>query len=1180
MNIKFIYGRSGSGKTTYVINEIEGLYNQNKETKKMLVIVPEQLTFQTEKKFIERFGFLGGNIEIASFKRLAYRLFKEVGGNAKTYIDGSGKSMLLFKIIDDLKDDLKVFSGCTNQTGFINNILDIICEFKRYNVAPEDLQQLKENLPIETFIYDKFSDICLIYDRFNESLSNRYLDSEEDLNVAALKLKNSKNYRDIDIWIDEFSGFTPQQYLILKELCNNNCKLNFSLNMDFSDDMDICYSEVFSPIIYTRDKLMQMAMEVNATLLQPVKIPSDPPYKFRDTKDLAYLEANYFRYPFEPYKETPENLQLFKAKNIYSEVEHTARKLVSLCRDNNAKPSEIAVISRNLESYESLVKSIFNEYDIPYFIDEKKDISSNIVIVLITSLMEIINNNWNYQSVFRHLKTDLLDIDVDSIHILENYVLASGIRGKKAWTDDATWYKKIVSNYKLKYRLKDYGDEEKITKLLINYLENEEFEIENFENEHIIHDIKTIKIICEARNKLLTPILKVIKGFSGKKPVKDFCQALFTYIEDINVFGKLQEHILVLNGNGEEAIATEYSKIWNFFIDLLDQMVEVIGDEIVNVDTFIDILKLGLKDHKMGFIPQSLEEVMVSSVERFNGYNIKYLFVLGVNDGVFPKNIDKEGLLTDRDRGFLKEKGIKLAKDTRSMAFEEQYLIYKTLTLSKGFLSVSYPIANNDEKALRPSIIISRLKSLFPEIKEYSDVIDCDYKDLVSNKVSTFNELITYFQEVSETQQVSPTFGEVYRWFINSPLWKDRMDNVISAFSYCNEEKSIGSSNALKLYGDDKKLSVSRIENYIRCPFGYFVKYGLKAKEREIFALTPPDLGTFIHNVLDRFARTVEKESSFSEIDEKLCEDIVEKSFNIEMEESSGNIFKASSRFNYFGNRVKTIVNRASKLIVRHMNSGNFIPLGYEIEFGFKEGTYSPIELTMSNGDTVKLIGKIDRADKLLYNEKDYLRIIDYKSGNKEFDLSEVYYGLQIQLLTYLDALLEKEKENTIYPVFPAGILYFKIDNPIIKTTKNLTDDEIEKEIMKLLKMKGLILSDTRIVREMDSTIQGASLILPVGFKKDGNFTSASRVATKEQFDLLRNHVRRKLVETCEKIYDGNIDISPCKTLRSAACEYCDYPGVCAFDSATRNNEYRYLGSKDDDEIWDLISKEEAEDNE
>ncbi|MFX0549425.1 PD-(D/E)XK nuclease family protein [Hathewaya histolytica] len=1235
MSIKIIYGRSGSGKTSYVIDEIRKKYKNREEKNSLILVVPEQLTFQTEKKLVEEFGFLGKGIEVLSFKRMAYRVFKEVGGVTRRHMESSGKTMLIYKIVEELKDELKVYSTAARQSGFVSTLGEIICEFKRYNVTPEALNELKDNIEENSFIYNKISDISLIYENFEKVLHKGYIDPDEDLTILKGKISESTILKDTDIWIDEFSGFTPQQYLILEELIKNNCNLNITLNMDYKDSKNPVFREVFSPIIYTEEKLIKTAENLGISIEEPVALSNNPSIKFKDSKELSYLERNYFSYPFKPYVEETEDIKLFKAINIYSEVEELSNEILHLCRDKGVKFSEIAVITRELGIYENLIRSIFDEYKIPYFIDEKKDITSNNLIVLITSLMEILGNNWRYESIFRYLKTGLTGIEKNHIDLLENYALRSGLKGKNAWNDEDIWFKTISLNYNLKYKLNNFlfkafskmdqgkrGDylkvlEENISDIRfrvqkafepINLEDKLKTEIEEkrelINEKELIKLLKTgelaeiIDIICEeeeetsteilevlneidiitrSKNEFIKPVIDLSNRIRGRKTGSKLCIELFNFLEELKVREKIELWIRDFELNGDVELLNEYSKIWNLVMELLDQVVEVLGEEYISLSHFSRILFLGFKEHKMGFIPQALHQVIVSSVERLRGHNIKYLFLIGVNDGVFPQINNKEGIFTDNDRIFLKEKGVELAKDTRTAAFEEQYLIYTTLTLGAKYLRVSYPIADHEGKALRPSIIISRLKALFPQLEEESNVIEKPEETLINSKVPAFNNFIEQLNIACTDEGLSPLWQSVFRWFEKEPHWKDKMDKILEAFSYSNQVESLGRDNTLKLYGDKKTFSVSRVENYIRCPFAYFVRYGLKAEERKIFTLSAPDLGTFMHKVLDRFSRSVEESLSWDSVDSKLTREIIEKETMKEMEQSSGNVFKRSSRYEYFGARIKRVLIRSAKLIVEHMQRGGFQPLGYEISFGMGEDGYSPINLELSTGDIVQLVGKIDRVDKLIYDNEDYFRVIDYKSGNKDFKLWEVYYGLQIQLLTYLDAILQKEGELENFPVFPAGILYFKIDNPIIKNKNNLSDEDIEKEIMKVLKMKGLIIADTKIIKEMDREIEGASLILPVGLKKDGDFTKTSHVATKEQFDLLREHVKAKLLKACEDMIEGNITIKPCKMGKTTTCDYCDYSSICTFDLSMKDNQYEILNEKKDEEVWHLLEKEKEE---
>ena len=462
---------------------------------------------------------------------------------------------------------------------------------------------------------------------------------------------------------------------------------------------------------------------------------------------------------------------------------------------------------------------------------------------------------------------------------------------------------------------------------------------------------------------------------------------------------------------------------------------------------------------------------------------------------------------------------------------------------------------------------------------EESNIVQGNNKDedleLVTSTIPTFNELITVIQESIERENISPLWEGVYHWYDSNKEWNHKLKNNLQAFSYTNQVEKLSKEKVSRIYGDKKYFSVSKIEKYIECPFSYFVKYGLKAKERKMFNLSAPDLGSFMHNVIDKFSKSVAQSGlSWAELDKEWCEKTIENKVMEVIGESSGNIFNSSPKYKYFAERLKRVLVKTILLIVEHMRRSGFEPMGYEIEFGNTEEGYPPIELELSTGEKIKLIGKIDRVDKLLVEGEEYFRVIDYKTGNKDFKLSDVYYGLQMQLLTYLDAVLCNESIISKNPMFPAGVLYFKIDDPMIKTNKRLSEEEIEKEIMKILKMKGLVLADTTIIKEMDRQIEGTSLIIPAGIKKDGDISSRSHVATKDQFEDLRIYIKSKLSKACEEMLEGEIGINPYKKKDFTPCSYCMYSSICEFDSLLEDNNYKLIRDKKDEEVWSLIKKE------
>nr|WP_207714906.1 helicase-exonuclease AddAB subunit AddB [Clostridium estertheticum] len=1188
--MRFIYGGAGRGKSTFCLDDIR--HRQKEEIEKPLVLlVPEQFSFQAEKNLIKVVGSTGiKNVQVLSFNRLAYKVFSEVGGITLKPMDTSGKAMLIHSILQKNGEEFKVFKGAARQKGFVDNVASVITEFKKYGISIDDLNKVKEDLGANPLLIDKIIDLSLIYGEFDNILNINYVDPDDDLTRLCSRLDECSIFDGAEFWLDEFTGFTPQQYGVLEKLYKKAKRINITLPLKSSEHSKFMEpSDAFYSIKFTEDKLLSLAQDSGTSIEVPIELQGNKECKFKDNVELSFLENNYFAFPYTPLVKKCENIKIFKALNGYSEVEYVARDILRICRDENIRFNKIAVITRDLPTYEKLVKAIFTEYNIPLFIDKKKDITSNPLIVLITGAIEIFTKNFSYEAMFRYLKTGLLDIEKQHIDILENFIIATGIKGKRKWTEIDLWQEKID------YYFRDYYNNDKAS----------EDETEKVES--------TIKILNETRDKIIIPLLQFKEKLKGGGTVTKICTTLFEFLESINVYKTLEKWIEGFKAEGDQELVTEYSKIWNLVMELLDQMVEVIGKETLSLEDFVKVLSMGFSKHQMGLIPPALDGVTISSVERVKSHDIKALYIIGVNDGVFPKASKEEGIFTDSDRMILKEKGVELASDTKTEVFNEQYLIYATISIPSKYLNITYPIADYEGKTLRASIIITRFKALFKNLIEESNITlsndGLHNKEKLSDvhevldrqvlrdfyqvcaKVPTFNDLIFALRRYLEEGNISPLWIAVYKWYQKDPLWREKSNTIFQGFDYKNEVKMLEKEKVKRLYGEKNYFSVSRIEKYEECPFAYFVQYGLKAKERKTFTFSSPDLGSFMHSVLDDFSKLVDKsEIKWADLDRNWCEENIGEIVEKEAEAgTSGYILNSTPRYKYFTERLKRVLKKTIYVIVEQMKNSGFEPFGYEVSFGNNEGDYPPIQVDLSTGETVNLVGRIDRVDKLINEGEEFYRIIDYKSGNKDFKLSDVYYGLQIQLLTYLDAMLRNEKalskesaisnESVDEPIFPAGILYFKIDDPVIKAKNNLDEEELEKAIMKALKMKGLLLADTKIIREMDRNIEGASLVVPASIKKNGELGSRSSVATKEQFDMLLNHVKENLIKTCEGMLSGEIDIKPYKKKDITPCSYCEYTAICQFDPTLKENTYKIIKDRKDKEIWELLSNEASQEN-
>ena len=523
--------------------------------------------------------------------------------------------------------------------------------------------------------------------------------------------------------------------------------------------------------------------------------------------------------------------------------------------------------------------------------------------------------------------------------------------------------------------------------------------------------------------------------------------------------------------------------------------------------------------------------------------------------------------------------GIELASDTRSRVFEEQFMVYTALTIPSNYLMITYPMADFEGKSLRPSIIIPRLKKILPRLKEESEIFNSNlFNDKYHNitaPVPTFNELIEALRREYEKEEIESYWVETFKWFEKNEEFKDRTKIIFNGLRYTNLVEKIPREKIKRLYSNDNgrlMFSVSRIEKYAQCPFSYYVQYGLKAKDRKVYEFTAPDLGSFMHDILDQFTNKIRKENIlWGDLTKDKCAEIVNELVNSKLKNETNSILNSNKKYQYFSERFKKTITKSVTVISEQMRKGEFDIFKSEFDFGdFKD--LDPIKLELPSKEIVYLKGRVDRIDKVDLNGETYIRIVDYKSGSKSFDLNELYYGLQIQLLVYLDAILKNSEQILKTQCMPGGILYFKIDNPIIKSKKALTEEEIQVEVLKKLKMDGLLLKNVELVKSMDRDMETYSLIIPAAFKKDGDFTSTSSVVTESQFELLRKYVNDKMIEICEEMLSGEIKIEPCKSSKVMYCDYCDYSSICQFDTSIKDNKYKIILKKKKDDLWEAMA--------
>ena len=1118
--LRLIYGKSGSSKSSYCFSEISKLIEEGKANK-IYIITPEQFSFTAERKLMDEMEKMGCgaviSAEVLTLSRMAYRVMQEVGGGLES-LSKCGKAMLVYSILSNNQKNLK-FLGKSDEN--IDLSIRAITEFKKHGVSVNDL--LSEISGVEDlYLKNKLQDMSLIYKEFEDKISESYIEDTDLLTLLAGNLDKVDLVKNSIIYIDEFSGFTYQEYQVIKEFLRLAKEVNITIctdNLDFNTNPDI---DIYYPNKLTVKKLLNLAKENDIGLDEFVHLEKGLRFK---TEELQFLSSNLYSNNSTIYGKDVENLSLFLAKNEYSEVENVARKIEKLVRKENMRYRDISIITKNIENYSSLVRAIFREYDIPVFIDERRDLNQNIIVQYVLSILEVLSKNFSSEAVFSYIKLGFFDYEKEEIFKLENYCNKWGIKQNK-WKKDFTY----------------------------------ELEIDSKKKE--------IERLNEIRKEIIEPLLKLQEEIKKNRTVKNITVALYNFIINKNIEEKISKKISDLEEKDLLDLAKEYKESYEIIIDIFDKMVLIFDDEKITIDKYQKIFKIGLKNSGLGKIPGTADQVILGDVDRSRSHKVKAVFILGLNDGVFPSSNKDEGFLNDSDREILKQDGIELANGTIDNLYEDKFNIYKAFTTAEEKLYLSYSSSDKDGKSLRPSVLISQIKKMFPKMKEESDVINKKYE--IVNKKVTYEELIENIAKIKNREKIDEIWYQIYNYYKGQEEWNKKLTSDMQGLNYTNLPEKIKQENIDKLYGNTLKTSISRLEKYRGCPFSYYLQYGLKLKEKETLKVQSFNTGSFMHETIDSFFKVVREEDiDLAQIEEdkilEIVSNIIDESLNL----NKNFIFTATAKYKVLVRRLKRIITKALKYIIITIVNSDFEVSGTEVEFGEK-GKYEPIILELENGKKIEITGKIDRIDTAKNEDGKYLRIIDYKSSAKNIDLNEVYAGLQIQLLTYTDAICRKED------IMPAGIFYFSLLEQMANADKRLNEDEIEEMIRKNFKMKGLIIADVKIIKMNDNTLKsGTSNLVPAGITTKGEINQRNTNGVKqEEFKILQEYIYKTIKDISKEILSGKIDLKPYNKQGKTPCEYCEYKTICGFNPKLNNNKYNYIDKKTKDDILNKMKNE------
>ena len=1116
MRLQYIFGGSGTGKTHHCLSSITETARSSEAP--LIYIVPEQFTLESER-LLCAFAPHGAitQPQVLSFQRLSYQIFSKTGKLSGTLLDETGKKMLLQKLLLRHKDELAFFSQAAEREGFIDSCDRAFREFAQYGVSPEELlsrvTQISRQEGERSLLSYKLADISRLYELYTAYINERYIITEQAANYVPHKLATSDFLTGCQVWIDGFTGFTAQEYGIIGGLLSKAEQVNIALctKEPHTTYSNISENDPMALIKQCVTRITELAREYNAHISEPVFLTRAR--RFDSSPELAFLERHYLDYNVNIFADVPLGISIIGASGIHSEAEQAAAEIISLVRNENLSFSDIALVCANPTDYERELRAAFTTHDIPFFLDVKPEITLHPLSQIVCYAANVLAYDFRHDDVFAFLKTGLTSLTRDEVDLLENYALKMGIHGSK-------------------WRAKEW---------------TKGFENDQKSQEHL--------------NDLKKRALKAMQPFAGKlkraKPtdIRTYAVCIFDMLEKLGIPERTFDRSMPVGDN------SLFPQIMAKLVIIFEKMVDIMGDEEVTPDIFAKILRIGIISSDMGLIPPTLDQVIVGSAERTRLPKISALIVLGANDGILPAKKDEDSLLTDSERASLSALGTQLAPDSRQQSLQGPFLMYSILTQPERFLCLFYRTDSSDGQALKPSVIVERVRSLFPKVSERF-ANDGENRCLpVTIPKAIFSKIGASLRRLRAGSNTTDYEAVLLAYFRKSPQFSQRLMRLEQVSFEKTSRRFLSQKSIDMLYFSEMFSDVSRLERYMQCPFAYFAHYNLRLRSRRHFTATAPDYGNFYHEVLKDVSSNITlRRFTWHDLSLAQIDEITDQAVAKIAPQVANGVLLSTPRYEYIVGRMARIAKRSIWALAQHLRRGSFTPIASELGFGIN-AAISGITIETSNGRKLMLQGRIDRVDVFDSDGKRYVKIIDYKSGNASFDISNIYMGTQLQLMMYLDIFIKTGHEffsnaggasSMIPELTPAAVLYFKPDDPILDEEK-LRGGELLDELLGKFRMNGLVLADDTVIGAMDSGLSGRSDIIPVHVKADGNFSArGTKIADEAEFTKLRNAVTSKAAEIAGRMSDGDIDVKPItKPNGATSCEYCDYANICHIELST-----------------------------
>lgn len=1146
MSLQFYLGASGSGKSRKLHEDIIRESMQHRE-KNYLLIVPDQFTMQTQMDLVvEHPDHAIMNIDVLSFGRLTHRILEETGGENMPILDDTGKSLVLRKVAQQELGSLKVMGKHLHKIGYIHEVKSAISEFMQYGIGEEELRELTAYAKSHGALYYKLQDLGVLYHAFQEYIREKYITTEETLDRLRENLPKSEIVRGSVIAFDGFTGFTPVQYRVIQELLRLTDKVILTITIDEREDP------------YQQDgeqKLFHLSKKTVADirrLSQEIGVPEEKPVfcrekvngrlaRFGENEELAHLERELFRYPAAAYEKEIKNLHLFEATMPGEEVRQTCIAICKLLERSQKEDGgslqyrDIAVVTGSMEVYGKLLEEEFQKFGIPVYLDHTRGILGTAFAEYVRSALQIPLQDFSYESVFHYLRTGLTGFLPEEIDRLENYVRRFGIRGKKRWSS-----------------------------MFVNREESRAGEEADTGNLMACNEMR------ERIMEQLAPLLSV------GKTVGERVRALYDFLVQNGLQQKLADWQARFEAEGDLPRAKEYGQLYALLIDLLDQINSLLSDEEIDAREFADILDSGLSEIAVGTIPQNVDRIVAGDIERTRLKQVRVLFFLGVNDGNIPKGIGSGGIISDIDREFLQQSSWELAPTPRQQMYIQRLYLYLNMTKPSEQLYLSYALVGSDGRSLRPAYLIRLVQKLFPRLEVEYPEREPVAKQLAGSR-DGMRFLVDYLREYAARrldEADTRTLYTFYHCYRREESCREEVERLAQTAFFRYEGERLSALVTRALYGSVLQNSVSRLERYAACAYAHFLQYGLALKERGEFTFEDVDMGNVFHGVLEIFSRRLgERGYTWFDFPEQDAAAMIDEALEEYAVSYGHTILYSSARNRHLLKRIVRILNRTVRTLQKQLQKGAFVPEQFEMSFSVLEDLDS-LNIALSEQEKMHLRGRIDRIDTCESGDKVYVKVIDYKSGSRKFDLAALYYGLQLQLVVYMNAAVEAEqKKHPDKEIVPAAMLYYHVADPMIEDGERLTEEELNRQILRELKMTGVVNEDERAVGLLDREFTDKSEILPLERKKDGSYSSYSSVISDGDMKTVSAYVDHKIREIGRGILGGNIATDPCEQGGSLSCTYCAYRNVCGYDERIEGYRTRKLPKLSWDEALEKMQE-------